>query len=141
MTLTRRAFLLSSAAGAAVATLPIAAAPAVAKWTPSKRDVLGCHYDTWKGLPVCEPSVCRSLEEDGFLTVVGHPLYRIEHHDTGNGWTTHFVGPGRTEPYLSLHVWKITERGRQVVELLRGERNYLPFRAPNWVLVEGTPRK
>ncbi len=138
MNLTRRAVILGSIGAAALVTLPIGAAPVGAAWVPNKRDILECHFDTWKGLPVCTPSICEALEEEGFLTVVGHPLYRMEHHDNGNGWTIHFIGPGRTNPYLGLHVWKITERGRQVVELLRGERNYLPFRAPNWVLIEVT---
>ncbi len=135
---TRRVFIAGSVAATAVVMLPIGAAPVVAAWVPNKRDILECHADTWKGLPVCTPSICEALEEEGFLTAVGHPLHRIEHHDNRNGWTIHFTGPGRVEPYFGLNVWKITERGQQVVELLRGERNYLPFRAPNWVLIEGS---
>ncbi len=138
MNLTRRSVLLGSIGAAALVMLPIGVAPTAATWTISKREVLECHFDTWKGLAVCEHSICEALEKEGFLTAVGNPLYRIEHHDNGNGWTIHFIGPGRTDPYLGLHVWKITESGSQVVELLRGERNSLSFRVPNWVLIEVT---
>lgn len=143
MNLTRRAFLASSTAVVSVAALPAVVHPSRAEptyephlfleegpiklsqsWTPSKREVLEAHDtslgESWKGWPCYDWGVCDELASEGMLVELEFfPAYRER-----------FYAPQRA--------WKITEKGARTMDFVRGGRLSLPFRAPNWVLIEAT---
>ncbi len=76
----------------------------------TKREVLEGHYEP-PGVPFFDPEVCAELEKEGLLMLPG-----------------------------SVHVpfFSITEAGRDVVRIIRGEISRSNYALPNWVLAELT---
>ncbi len=84
-------------------------------YTPSKREVLEGHYRP-PGAPCFHEGVCEELEAEGFLLEL----------PKDNTWL-----PG-------ARGWMLSTKGREILEMFRGERTSLPFKLPNWVLMAAT---